>query len=127
MGVEREKQKAARWGSLENLLYWYKGPSVSAVETQTSVRYRQVQALLLSCLTLCDPTDCNPPGSSVHGILQARIGSGLPSPPPGDFLIAGIKTVSPALQVDSLPRASPGKSRKMEWERVNFSKHTPST
>ena len=24
------------------------------------------------CLTLCDPMDCNPPGSSIHGILQAR-------------------------------------------------------
>ena len=24
-------------------------------------------------LTLCDPPDCGPPGSSVHGILQARI------------------------------------------------------
>ena len=29
--------------------------------------------LLLSCLTLCDPMDCSPPGSSVHRILQARI------------------------------------------------------
>ena len=27
----------------------------------------------LSCPTLCDPKDCNPPGSSVHGILQTRI------------------------------------------------------
>ena len=26
-----------------------------------------------SCLTLCDPSDCNLPGSSVHGVLQARI------------------------------------------------------
>jgi len=26
-----------------------------------------------SCLTLCDPMECSPPGSSVHGILQARI------------------------------------------------------
>ena len=26
-----------------------------------------------SCLTLCDPMDCSPPGSSVHEILQARI------------------------------------------------------
>ena len=26
-----------------------------------------------SCLTLCDPTDCSPPGSSVQGILKARI------------------------------------------------------
>ena len=25
------------------------------------------------CLTLCDPMDCSPPGSSVHGILQARM------------------------------------------------------
>ena len=26
-----------------------------------------------SCLTLCNTEDCSPPGSSVHGILQARI------------------------------------------------------
>ena len=26
-----------------------------------------------SCLTLCDPVDCSPPGSSVHEILQVRI------------------------------------------------------
>ena len=29
--------------------------------------------LLQSCPTLCDPTDCSLPGSSVHGIIQARI------------------------------------------------------
>ena len=29
--------------------------------------------LLQSCLTLCDPQDCSPPSSSVHGISQARI------------------------------------------------------
>ena len=28
---------------------------------------------LQSCLTRCDPMDCSPPGSLVHGILQARI------------------------------------------------------
>ena len=28
---------------------------------------------LQSCPTLCDPLDCSPPGSSAHGILQARI------------------------------------------------------
>ena len=45
------------------------------------LRCRQNDFLLLymcgsvaqSCLTLCDPMDCSPPGSSVHGILQARI------------------------------------------------------
>ena len=29
--------------------------------------------LLQSCLTLHDPMDCSPPGSYVHGIVQARI------------------------------------------------------
>ena len=29
--------------------------------------------IIKSCLTLCDPMECSPPGSSVHGILQARI------------------------------------------------------
>ena len=35
---------------------------------------RKVKVLVTqSRLTLCDPMDCSPPGSSVHGILQARL------------------------------------------------------
>ena len=37
-----------------------------------SVAFR-AQACTQSCLTLCDPVDCSPPGSSDHGIGQARI------------------------------------------------------
>ena len=34
----------------------------------------KVKVLVTQCsLTLCDPMDCNPLGSSVHGISQARI------------------------------------------------------
>ena len=33
-----------------------------------------------SRLTLCDPTDCSPPGSSVRGILQARTLEGVAIP-----------------------------------------------
>ena len=33
--------------------------------------------------TLCDPMDCNPPGSSVHGFSRQGYWSGLPFPPPG--------------------------------------------
>ena len=29
--------------------------------------------LLQSCSTLCDPMDCSLPGSSIHGIFQARV------------------------------------------------------
>ena len=32
-----------------------------------------VKVLVTQCLTLYDPMDCSPPGSSVHGILPARI------------------------------------------------------
>ena len=32
-----------------------------------------VYSVTQSCPTLCDPMDCSPPDSSVHGILQARI------------------------------------------------------
>ena len=42
-----------------------------------------------SYLTLCDPMDCNPPGSSVNGISQAEILSGLPFSIPGDLLTQG--------------------------------------
>ena len=34
---------------------------------------RLLLKLLQSCPTLCDPIDSSPPGSSVPGILQARI------------------------------------------------------
>ena len=42
--------------------------------------------LLFSCSVMSDslwPMDSSPPGSSLHGILQARYWSGLPFPPPG--------------------------------------------
>ena len=56
-----------------------------------------------SCPTLCDPVDCNPPGSSVHGILQARIREWVAFPSPEDPPDQDIEPGSPALQADSLP------------------------
>ena len=40
-------------------------PTVSATPGESEVAQ--------SCPTLCDPVDCSLPGSSVHGIFQARI------------------------------------------------------
>ena len=65
-----------------------------------------------SCPTLCDPLDCSPPGSSVHGISQARILEWVAMPPPGNLPNPGIKPRSPALQADSLPVEPPGKHLK---------------
>ena len=37
------------------------------------MRYKVKVLVTQLCLTLCDPMDCSPPGSSVHEILQATI------------------------------------------------------
>ena len=52
--------------------------------------------------------DCSSPGSSVHGILWARILEWVAT---GDLPNPGIEPGSPALQADSLPSEAPGKPR----------------
>ena len=66
-----------------------------------------------SCLTLCDPMDCSPPGSSVHGNSPGKnTGVGchallqrIPNP--------RIKPTSSTLQVDSLPHEPKGRESHM--------------
>ena len=61
--------------------------------------------------TLSDPVDCSLPGSSVHGILQARILEWLAMPSPGDLPDPGIEPetpAAPALKADSLPLSHQG-------------------
>ena len=65
--------------------------------------------VLQSCPTLCNPTDCILPDSSVHGIIQARILEWLPSPSPKDLPNPGIEPGSPSLQADSSLTELPGK------------------
>ena len=48
-------------------------------------------------------------GSSIHGIFQARILSGLPFPSPGDLSDPGMELGSPTLQADALTSEPPGK------------------
>ena len=72
------------------------------------------------CPTLCNPMDCSLPGSSVHGILQARTVEwvAMPSSRGSSIFLTylGIKGSfwprdpgSLALQADSLPSEPPGK------------------
>ena len=53
-----------------------------------------------SCPTLCDPIDCSPPGSSVHGLLQVRI---------LECIAISSSRGSSALQAESLLTEPPGK------------------
>ena len=56
-----------------------------------------------SCPSLCNPMDYSLPGSSVHGILQARILESVAILSPGDHPNPGTESRSPELQADSLP------------------------
>ena len=58
--------------------------------------------------------DCSPPGSSVYGILQARVLEWLPFPSPGDLPDPGIKPRSPTLQADALTSEQPGKQENKQ-------------
>ena len=55
---------------------------VSSLYSRTLLFIHSIYVLVAqSCPTLCDPVDYNPPGSSVHGILQARIPEWVAVPP----------------------------------------------
>ena len=61
-----------------------------------------------SCPTLCDPMVCGPPGSSVHGILQAEVLEWVAIPCSRGSSQPRDQSWSPALWVDSLPSEPPG-------------------
>ena len=67
--------------------------------------------VIQSCLTLCNPMDCSPSVSSVHGISQVWILEWVSIPFSRDLPDPGIKSRShatTALQADSLPSGLPG-------------------
>ena len=64
--------------------------------------------MLSYVLTLCNPMDWSPPGSSSMGFSRQEYWSRLPLPSPGDLSDPGIKPKSPALQGDSLPLSHEG-------------------
>ena len=82
---------------------------------------KQVKSLP-SCLTLCNPVDCSPLGSSVHRFSRQEYQSGLPCPPPGDLPNPGIELksfMSPALTGGFFTLAPPGKPQEGITEAMN--------
>ena len=71
--------------------------------------------VIQSCSTLSDPMDCSPPGSSVHGIFQARILERVALSFSRGFSYPGIK---PTLQADSLPSELPGKPLCLNFSSI---------
>ena len=66
--------------------------------------------LIQSCLTLCHPMYCRPPGSSVYGFSRQEYWSGLLFSSPGDLPDPGIKSGSPALAGEFAVAEPPGKA-----------------
>ena len=62
-----------------------------------------------SCLTLCDSKDCNQPGVSLHGILQARILGRVAIPFSRHLPDPRMELKSPILQASFLASELPGK------------------
>ena len=84
--------------------------------------------LLQSCLTLCDPTDRSPPGSSIPGSLQARILEWVAISFSNACMHAKSLQSCPTL-CDPMDSSPPGSSvheilqaRILEWVAISFSK-----
>ena len=91
---------------------------------------KQESEVTQSCTILCDPMDCSLPGSSIHGIFQARVLSGLPFPPPMNESEKWSRSVAqscPTLgdPTDSSPPGFPipgiVQARTLEWVAIPLS------
>ena len=83
---------------------------ILTTKKETGLEYVHAQ----SHPTLCNPMDCNPPVSSVHGILRQEYWSGSPFSSSEDLPDPGIKPAAPAcpaLQAVSLPVSHLGSPR----------------
>ena len=73
-----------------------------------------VLILLNSSPTLCDPMNCNPPGSSVHGISQARILAWVAIP-------TGVVAKTRSQRIEGgIPCGSDGKESAHQYRRCRF-------
>ena len=112
------KDVCSTFSQITNDIYLTSNEKVKALVTQ-------------SCLTLCDPMDCSSPGSSVHGILQARILEWVAIPFSRESSWPRIEPWSPALQRDFFfffllsellgkPHLTDNSLGFFQWERVKL-------
>ena len=89
----------------------YSSLSYLAIPLSVIFFFSEVEVLvILPWVSLCDPIDCNPPGSSLSmGFSRQEYWSEVPFPSPGDLPNSETEPGSPALHTDSLPSETPGK------------------
>ena len=79
--------------NMDCVLPFLEGESIAFTGSQSKVKVLATQ----SCLTLCDPMNCSPPGFSVHGISQTRILEWAAISFPGNLPDLGIQPMSPSI------------------------------
>ena len=85
-----------KWDQMESLVQCVVHDKILIKLYSFFYDFFDVVLITQSCLTLCDPKDCSPPGSSVLGILQARnTGAGCHSLLQGIFLTQGLNSGLP--------------------------------
>ena len=98
--LETINMSFSKWVNNQIVVFLNNGILLSV---KLSISHKKTRTCMLSHVWHCYSMHCSLPSSSVRGIFQARILSGLPFPPPGDLLDPGIEPaspVSPALQAD---------------------------
>ena len=113
-GTTRAKSNASCPSTFSLFMISFSSLVLYAIEVKWSESHSVVSDSL-------QPRDCCQPGSSVHGILQARILEWVVVPFSRDSSQARIEPRSPALQADSLPSEPPGKPRILKWVIYPFS------
>ena len=81
---------------------------------------------MLACSVVndsCDPVDCSPPGSSVHGILQARRLEWIITPSSGDLPNSGIELTSPTLADRFFATEPSRKPKNFHLRKANVANH----
>ena len=117
-------------GNLPNPGIELRSPALQADALPSELQGKSESEVTQLCLTLYDFMDCSLPGSSVHGIFQARILEWVAFPTPGNILNPGIKPMSlasPALGSGFFTTAPPGKlpfqsslgSNEMKYTKTN--------
>ena len=86
VGHDNPRDGGAWWAAVYGVaqsgtwLKWLSSSSSSSIAGRFFTNWAATEGLMLclnevaqSCLILCDPMDCSLPGSSVHGIFQAKV------------------------------------------------------
>ena len=77
IGSQRVRQDWSDWACVVSRLKRHSCRRCGGLSTQNMLLQASGSEAAQPCPTLCDPMDCSLPGSSVHGIFQARVLEGV--------------------------------------------------